>query len=156
MYITDNESLARSIVLTAMRLENLGNRFIFEPLGLTAASLKIVGLLHHLGPMTPSAIGERLGSTKSNITQRLNFLEKKGLVSRQASKSGQGDGRSVSVCLTAYGRRQLKLINSALKEHQLHIAKYFTPEEIQANLDFLKRFNEILDQCPKQGKHAVR
>jgi len=54
---------------------------------------------------TPLAVGEYLGLTKGNMSQRLNVLEKLGLLSKEADQS---DGRVVHLRPTASGRRLLQ------------------------------------------------
>jgi DNA-binding MarR family transcriptional regulator len=54
---------------------------------------------------TPLAVGEYLGLTKGNISQRVNVLEKLDLIRKQAD---QQDGRVVHLRLTAAGKRLLQ------------------------------------------------
>ncbi|MGP8305240.1 MarR family winged helix-turn-helix transcriptional regulator [Vibrio sp. YIC-376] len=61
--------------------------------------------------LTPSALIESMMLTSGAMTNRLDKLEKKGLISREHSKE---DRRSVTVELTSDG---LKLINNLILEH---------------------------------------
>ncbi len=53
---------------------------------------------------TPLAVGEYLGLTKGNVSQRLNVLEKLDLVRKSADEA---DGRVVHLQVTAAGKRLL-------------------------------------------------
>lgn len=57
---------------------------------------------------TPIAVGDYLGLTKGNVSQRLNVLERLDLVRKEAD---QGDGRVVHLRLTGAGKRLLRDIH---------------------------------------------
>lgn len=61
--------------------------------------------------LTPSALIESMMLTSGAMTNRLDKLEKKGLISREHSKE---DRRSVTVALTSVG---LQLIDNLIVEH---------------------------------------
>ena len=67
---------AESIVCLAHRFESIANKYVFYPMGLSAISMKILKLLKVHGRLTASDLIEMTSSTKSNMSQRLNFLEK--------------------------------------------------------------------------------
>jgi DNA-binding MarR family transcriptional regulator len=54
---------------------------------------------------TPLAVGEYLGLTKGNISQRINVLERLDLVRKEADKH---DGRMVHLSVTNTGKRLLR------------------------------------------------
>ncbi len=55
---------------------------------------------------TPQAVGEYLGLTKGNMSQRMSVLEKLGLIRKE---SDERDARVVHLHLTAPGKRLLQL-----------------------------------------------
>lgn len=133
------------LVFTAMRLEMMADRFMFKPLGLTTASFRILMLLDHLGPQAPSEIMDLIGSTKSNVTQRLNFLDRQGLI-KLKRKEGS-DRRRVSVIITTLGVKQINAARKLFKKHNLHIENYFSAKEMKDFLSLLRKLNQGLDKC---------
>jgi len=141
----EEHRLAGWLVFTAMRLEMMADRFMFKPLGLTTASFRILMLLDNLGPQAPSEIMDLIGSTKSNVTQRLNFLERQGLI--KLKRKIDADKRRVSVVITKSGLKQLNAARQLFKQHNLHIENYFNSKEIQNFLYLIRKLNQGLDKC---------
>lgn len=146
------DSLANSFVMTAMRLEALTERYLFKPSGLSAASFKILAFIKNRKECSPSEILDYLGGTKSNITQRLNFLERLSLVS--ASKSKEGDKRKVLVCLSKTGEERLAEVMGAFRKNRIHFEKFFTKQEIHNHLSFMLKLNHSLDQAEEMLKNC--
>jgi len=89
-------------------------RHTFSTHGLDAASFDVLATLRRSAPphrLTPSELMRSAMVTSGAITQRLNRLEDRGLVTRAPSQS---DGRSYDVALTNEGRA---LIDKALPDH---------------------------------------
>ncbi len=139
----EKHKLAAWLVFTAMRLESIAESNIMKPMGLSASSFRILVALQNLGPQTPSELIETLGSSKSNLTQRLSWLEKKSLVSLKRNK--KGDRRKVSVKLTIAGKKKLATTAKLIKEKNLEIEKYFNKNEAQLLLKLLRHINTCLD-----------
>ncbi len=86
----------------------------FAAHGLDAASFDVLATLRRSGPpyrLTPTGLMRAAMVTSGAITQRLDRLEARGLVTRTPSDS---DGRGVHVVLTDEG---LALIDRALPDH---------------------------------------
>lgn len=137
----ENSNL-RLIMVAASRIEALTNHYIFLPAGLTSASFQILRILYIEGPKSPTSLLERLGSTKSNITQRLQNLEKKGLVSRVAE---EGDKRSVRIALTDEGVSKINSIINQIETAERHMEKYFTPDELASHVIFFTKLHKLLN-----------
>ena len=74
-------------------------------------------------------IAKKLGTTKQNVTQLINSLEKKGFISIIPSKK---DKRSVNVCITDIGMDVMtKCGRDATINFMADIFKNFTKEEIE-------------------------
>ncbi|MFC8450908.1 MarR family winged helix-turn-helix transcriptional regulator [Kitasatospora sp. NPDC057223] len=89
-------------------------RRTFAAHGLDAASFDVLATLRRSGPshsLTPAALMRSAMVTSGAITQRLDRLESRGLVTRTPSET---DGRVVHVALSAEG---LALIDRALPDH---------------------------------------
>ncbi len=89
-------------------------RRVFAEHGLDRASFDVLATLRRNGPercMTPAELTRSAMVTSGAITQRLDRLQTRGLISRTPSDT---DGRVVLVKLTAEGR---DLIDRALPDH---------------------------------------
>lgn len=137
--------LPESIIMTAVRLKTIANRFVFNPINLTNSRFRILRMLHRSGKMTPGEIIKLTGGTKSNISQRLNFLEKQGFIKRLYSNKSD-DRRNVFIGLTTKGT---KLVNSLIKRFETSINElegFFTKQELKNHFNFMKKLNTILDE----------
>lgn len=83
----------------------------FETHGLTTGQFGVLEALHHLGPMCPHALAEKLLRSGGNVTLVVDNLEKHGWVRRVRQKT---DRRMVRIHLTPAGER---LIARVFPEH---------------------------------------
>jgi DNA-binding MarR family transcriptional regulator len=93
---------------------HLAQRATFARHGLDAASFDVLAALRRAGEpfqLTPTALMRTALVTSGAITQRLDRLEEKGLITRGRSET---DGRAVVVTLTDEGRTAL---DAALPDH---------------------------------------
>jgi DNA-binding MarR family transcriptional regulator len=130
---------------TALRLEMLADRFIFKPLDLTAASFRILAILGKCGQLSPTDLLAYLSSTKSNITQRLNFLQRCGWI--ETERVLQGDRRKVTVMISSAGREKLTQVQASFVKHNLQLEKFFTVTELANFKAFIVKLNQSLDSC---------
>lgn len=126
------------IMFTSLRLEALADHHIFKPFGFTSASFRIMALIDRLGPSSPSRIIELLGSGKSNLTQRLGFMEKSGLVKKDRE---DGDGRRVVVSLTPYGQQRYHEALAVAQEYNRHLESIFDGPELETYFQFMEKLN---------------
>lgn len=139
-----NDSHLHSIVCLAHRVEGLANKHIFMPMGLSSISVKILGMLAHHKSLTPGQILEMSQSTKSNISQRLKFLEKEGLITRDYG-SDKNDKRLVKVILTSKGKEKLKVMHKIIEKAKLNVENKLTKTEIENHRAFIKKLHELID-----------
>lgn len=137
-------SIVEPIIYTAMRLEGIANRFVFQPMGVSLSSVKILRILCCNREMTQQDILKLIGGTKSNISQRLDFLEKKKYIRRDYTKY-KSDRRKVAVALTALGKAKLKEVDKRLRRSKLTLEQQFSPAEIEAHCKFFKKIHQIID-----------
>ncbi len=143
MEILSSHSIFMQIVVTAARLEGVACHRFFKPLGLSHTTFKVLHILSAHSAMTPTEITQKLACGKSNLTQRLNLLEKNGLI-RRITPSG-GDGRTVRISLTDAGQLKVTEAVQAIRQHGALLEKRFSETEKKACHDFLKKVNQIID-----------
>jgi DNA-binding MarR family transcriptional regulator len=94
--------------------------------------------------VTPTRLMEELCCTKSNITQRLDVMEKNGLIQR-TSLGHSKDKRKVDVSITALGREKLLEAIRMVSERGFEFEKKFAPKQIGECHAFLNKINDLLD-----------
>lgn len=143
--IGGRDSFADSFVLTAIRIEALTERYLFKPAGITSASFKILAFVRKHPDCSPSHIMDYLGGTKSNITQRLNFLERSKLI--LSARSKEGDKRKVLVSLSPEGDKKIKEVMDSFKKNSIYLEKFFTDKELAEHFSFMRKMNSVLNDC---------
>lgn len=138
-------NIANLVAITSLRLELIADRLIFQPLELSAASFRILALLERKKEITPSAILGFLGGSKSNITQRLNYLDRRLLV--KTVRATTNDRRRLMVTLTPLGRSRLRAAWRSIDRNSLHVEKYFKSPELKGFYKFMIKLNKGLDIC---------
>ena len=140
------DALSDHFIMTAMRLEAITERYLFKPVGISAASFKILAFIKNSPGCSPSQILNYLGGTKSNITQRLNFLEKNKYIS---SSRSTGDKRKVLISISPLGAEKFNEVIDKFLENSIYLEKFFTKKELDAHFSFMLKFNSVLDKCEK-------
>src|SRR5512141_2166268 len=86
----DGNVLATEAVMNMMRTADMAfDRIgrLLRPLNVSAAGGLALGLLRDHGPMSPSALSERLIVTRATVTGVLDSLQRRGFVRRTANPS---------------------------------------------------------------------
>ena len=126
----------------------LAQRSTFARHGLDAPSFDVLAALRRAGEpyqLTPTALMRTALVTSGAITQRLDRLEERGLITRGRSDS---DGRAVVVTLTDAGRTAL---DAALPDHlatERGMLEGLTAAEQTQLADLLRRFLVALGRTP--------
>lgn len=149
MTLIKHHSLTDPIIFTAARLETIANRFVFEPLGLTLSSARIIRLLADNGKLTPGDLLKYSGGTKGNVSQRLKFLEREGYIQR-VNATGASDKRTVVVELTTKGQKQFEQIFQRFEKARQCLESSFSSEEKQSYYAFFAKLNQMLDQSEQE------
>lgn len=153
------EPITKNIIITASRLEHIADKYIFEPMGLSAITVKILNILTEMEPLSPTQIMEKLGGTKSNISQRLNLLQKKGFIERVYARE-TADKRKIAIQMTKTGRKKWEEIIETFKARSMdHLHKCFTAAELEAHHRFHAKLNSILDDFENQvgcRRHCIK
>ncbi|MCZ2807070.1 MarR family transcriptional regulator [Modestobacter sp. VKM Ac-2983] len=126
----------------------LAQRATFARHGLDAPSFDVLAALRRAGEpyqLTPTALMRTALVTSGAITQRLDRLEEKGLITRGRSEA---DGRAVVVTLTDAGRTAL---DAALPDHldtEHGMLAALSPEERTQLAGLLRRWLITLGRVP--------
>jgi DNA-binding MarR family transcriptional regulator len=134
-----------SVVCLARRMENIADKYVFKPMGISSINMKILKALKWHVSLSPSDLIEITNSTKSNISQRLNFLEKEGSIRRNYA-SDKNDKRKVQLQLTTLGRKKLAVIEKRFEKAHISFSKRFSVEELAQHKLFMQKINTILDK----------
>ena len=129
---------------------HLAQRATFARHGLDAPSFDVLAALRRAGPpyqLTPTELMRTALVTSGAITQRLDRLEQRGLITRERSEA---DGRAVVVTLTQAGRDAL---DAALPDHlstERRLLESLSEEDRARLADLLRRFLVGLGRVPHQ------
>ena len=127
---------------------HLAQRATFARHGLDAPSFDVLAALRRAGPpyqLTPTALMRTALVTSGAITQRLDRLEERGLITRERSPA---DGRAVVVSLTRAGSLAL---DAALPDHldtERKLLEGLTADDRERLADLLRRFLVTLGRTP--------
>ena len=135
--------------LTQLHREvHLAQRATFARHGLDAPSFDVLAALRRAGPpyqLTPTGLMRTALVTSGAITQRLDRLEERGLITRERSAE---DGRAVVVSLTAAGSAAL---DAALPDHlatERTLLEGMSEEDRDRLAELLRRFLVGLGRTP--------
>jgi DNA-binding MarR family transcriptional regulator len=142
------KNIIHEIFCISARIALISNRYIFEPLNLTMSTVKILGLLDGDKELHPTEILNFFGSSKSNITQRLNLLEREGLIGR--IYKDEKDKRKAKIRLTVKGRKKIEEIKTQAGKKAINFDKNFSAEERKRIYNFFNKLKLILDNTEKE------
>ncbi|SFP70203.1 DNA-binding transcriptional regulator, MarR family [Geodermatophilus dictyosporus] len=128
---------------------HLAQRATFARHGLDAPAFDVLAALRRAGEpyqLTPTALMRTALVTSGAITQRLDRLEAKGLITRTRSED---DGRAVVVTLTAAGRAALDATLPDHLETERGLLAGLTPAELDQLAGLLRRFLVTLGRLPQ-------
>ena len=129
---------------------HLAQRATFARHGLDAPSFDVLAALRRAGPpyqLTPTALMRTALVTSGAITQRLDRLEERGLITRERSPA---DGRAVVVSLTPAGSAAL---DAALPDHldtERKLLEGLTSDDRERLAELLRRFLVSLGRTPPE------
>jgi len=127
---------------------HLAQRATFARHGLDVPSFDVLAALRRAGPpyqLTPTELMRTALVTSGAITQRLDRLEERGLITRERSRD---DGRAVVVSLTDAGRQGL---DAALPDHldtERTLLDGLSDDDREQLAGLLRRFLVTLGRVP--------
>lgn len=129
-----------NIVRTAdLLLDEIGR--LLRPLGVSSAGGLVLGLLRDHGPLSPSALGERLIVTRATVTGVVDSLERRGYVERTPHPQ---DRRSLLIRLTPRGRRVVAEVRRIVHERERDWMREFSDAELSRLIQALHHVQTAL------------
>ena len=131
---------AMNTIRTADMLFDLIGRLL-RPLNVSAAGGLVLGILRDHGPMSPSALGERLIVTRATVTGLLDSLEQHGYVRRSANAA---DRRSLVVQITPAGLTVLQELRTIVHRDEKAWLSTFSDADLRGYITYLHRIQDSL------------
>jgi DNA-binding MarR family transcriptional regulator len=128
----------------------LAQRATFARHGLDVPSFDVLAALRRAGPpyqLTPTALMRTALVTSGAITQRLDRLEERGLITRERSEA---DGRAVVVTLTEAGRAALDATLPDHLETERRLLAGLSGDDLDALAGLLRRLLIALGRVPER------
>ncbi|MFY0310017.1 MarR family winged helix-turn-helix transcriptional regulator [Leisingera sp. D0M16] len=119
-------SLGYQVTMLARVIERRFEQRIAE-FGLTRVTWCVLLAVGKEGRSTPSEIADFIGIDRTAASRALRQMEARGLITR---RSGEGDGRSIRVGLTAPGQAALQAVLPIAQENAAHFEAKLTGQEL--------------------------
>ncbi|CAI0978123.1 MarR family transcriptional regulator [Serratia proteamaculans] len=135
-------------VLGNLQCVLVARRTIMNPDGVTWPQYDTLDILRQFQPMTPSAIGEKLGFARSKMSKILRTLKDAGFVEQM---SGESDKREMLTRLAAKG---VDFLNEAESTRHLmaeQVAACMSPGEIAIFTELCMRATNVLHENIKDS-----
>lgn len=127
------------------RLLDLARQSAFSMHGLESWEFDVLSALRRAGDpyqLSPGTLVQQTLVTSGTMTNRVDRLEKRGLVERQPSPS---DRRGILVQLTAQGREVVDAAFADLLEHERQLLTSMTPQQRRQLADSLR---DLMSELP--------
>lgn len=112
-------------------------------LGVSPTEATAMGELLHRGPLTPSALANRVGLTSPSVTGLIDRMESAGVVVREPNPA---DRRSVLVGLTGAGRQAITRAFSAFSDEVDDAVDRAGPTHVRELADLLGQVAAVLQE----------
>ena len=131
------EAVMNTIRTADLLFDQIGR--LLRPLNVSAAGGLVLGVLRDRGPMSPSALSERLIVTRATVTGVLDSLEHRRFVERSANPA---DRRGQIVGITPTGLAVLQELRTLVHHHERAWAGVLTDDELRAYVGMLHRLQD--------------
>jgi DNA-binding MarR family transcriptional regulator len=133
------EAVMNTIRTADMLFDQIGR--LLRPLNVSAAGGLVLGILRDHGPMSPSALSDRLIVTRATVTGVLDSLEGRGFVRRSANPD---DRRSLVVEISPAGLKVLKRLRTLVHRNEKAWLGSFTETDLRSYIEQLHRIQDRL------------
>ncbi|MBI3747370.1 MAG: MarR family transcriptional regulator [Chloroflexi bacterium] len=134
------EAVMNTIRTADLLFDRIGR--LLRPLNVSAAGGLVLGILRDQGPMSPSALSDRLIVTRATVTGVLDSLERRGFVSRLANPV---DRRGQIAEITPAGRVVLQQLRTLVHGHERTWAGVLSDEELRTYIDLHHRLQDSVN-----------
>jgi DNA-binding MarR family transcriptional regulator len=114
-------------------------------MGFSAISMQILQILNQKSPITSGELISMTSSTKSNLSQRLSFLEKEGYIEK-ILPNDKTDKRKILIQISPSGEKKINDIEKRICKAQISFEKKFSDKELSQHKDFMLKIQKILDE----------
>ena len=137
--------LHRLIYDTGRTLEKVGKEIIFKPYGLTIPRFIILYTISQQSKQVIKMkdLQKQLKVSRANVTQRIDILERDGLVKR---RRGDND-REQTINLTSKGKKIVKRVQEKNIIALEKLYSGFKQKELKQGILFLKKVSNSLKKC---------
>src|SRR5512135_634372 len=126
------EAVMNTIRTADLLFDKIGR--LLRPLNVSAAGGLVLGILRDRGPMSPSALSERLIVTRATVTGVLDSLERRGFVRRSANPD---DRRSLVVEITPAGLEVLTELRTIIHRNEKAWLSVLSDADLRTYIDRL-------------------
>ena len=140
----------RKIFYLGKALNDVLEQEILSEYNLSKASIFILHFLSWNGEMTISELQEINEGHLSNMSQRVSFLQKRGLVCRGAPD--EADRRKVPIRLTPEGKRVEAALFARIKDFHRECERRMPEKDLQKLLELLEVFEK---KCMLQSPSKI-
>jgi DNA-binding MarR family transcriptional regulator len=144
------EAVMNTIRTADMVFDQIGR--LLRPLNVSAAGGLVLGVLRDHGPMSPSALSERLIVTRATVTGVLDSLERRGFVERSTNPD---DRRGQIVGITSDGLAVLRELRTLVHHHERAWASVLTDAELRTYIDVLHRLQDSVTSAQDASSTAT-
>lgn len=136
---------SEDFIFIGEKIESMANKYIFLPMNMSLSAMRILGYINGKKKTTATELIHLTGKSKSNITQRLNVLEKNGLIKRLKSEDSK-DKRETFIKITPKGKTRVKEATKKIEKFHLSKENFFTKKEIENHIKFMNKLSCFLDK----------
>jgi len=133
------EAVMNTIRTADMLFDLIGR--LLRPLNVSAAGGLVLGILRDHGPMSPSALGERLIVTRATVTGLVDSLERHGFVRRSANPT---DRRSLVVQITPAGHAVLQELRTIVHRNEKAWLSGLSEPDLRSYIEQLHQIQDSL------------
>jgi DNA-binding MarR family transcriptional regulator len=131
------EAVMNTIRTADLLFDQIGR--LLRPLNVSAAGGLVLGILRDRGPMSPSALSDRLIVTRATVTGVLDSLERRGFARRSANPS---DRRGQIAEITPAGLVVLRELRTIVHRNEKAWAGVLTDPELRTYIELLHRIQD--------------
>jgi DNA-binding MarR family transcriptional regulator len=140
------EAVMNTIRTADMLFDQIGR--LLRPLNVSAAGGLVLGILRDHGPMSPSALSDRLIVTRATITGVVDSLAGRGFVRRSANPA---DRRSLVVEITPAGLAVLAELRTLVHRNEKEWLADLSEPDLHAYIALLHRIQDSVASVAEGG-----